>query len=65
MHRTHFPTSMYLCLFSSLLDDTLPHWDRASDTKLIVSSTEFTYKAAHTYVQVALFYKLYIYLLFI
>lgn len=47
---THFPTSMYFCLFSSFLDDTLPHWDLASDTKLMVSRTTFTYKACKKFV---------------
>ena len=48
---THFPTSMYFCLLSSSLDfisDILPHWDLASDTKLMVSSTAFTYVYVHT-----------------
>ena len=47
---THFPTSMYFCLFSSFLDDILPHWDLASDTKLIVRRTAFTYKACKKFV---------------
>ena len=43
MYCTHFPTTMYFCRFSSFRDDILPHWDLASDTKLIVSRTAFTY----------------------
>ena len=49
MYGTHLPTSMYFCVFSSFLDvitDVLPHWVLASDTKLTVSSTAFTYKAS-------------------
>ena len=48
MYGTHLPTSMYFRVFSSFLDDAadvLPHWDLASDTKLRVSSTAFTYNA--------------------
>ena len=48
MYGTHLPTSMYFCVFSSFLDvitDVLLHWVLASDTKLTVSSTAFTYKA--------------------
>ena len=48
MYGTHLPTSMYFRVFSKFLDDianTLPRWVLASDTKLTVSSTAFTYNA--------------------
>ena len=45
---TDMPTFIYvffLSLFLRLISGILPHWDLASDTKLIVSRTAFTYKA--------------------
>ena len=49
---TYFPTSMYFCVLSSTLDVVtpgLPHCDFASDTKLMVSMTAFTYYNMHKF----------------